>query len=115
MGQSSSRVQPFTVSEQVHSLPHSKHPKSSTNTAEKQHPHQPDEKPVDVGEEIVLPIPPLKEEKMRKKKKPIPRSVDVIDPEEAPACVLQILPAAESLVQEDVQAEVQVSSQSESR
>ncbi|KAL0173947.1 hypothetical protein M9458_029915, partial [Cirrhinus mrigala] len=39
------------------------------DTAEKQHPHQPDEKAVDVDDEIVLPIPPLKEEKKRKKKK----------------------------------------------
>ncbi len=69
MGQSSSRVQPFTESEQVYDLPHSKPSKSIPNTEGKHRPHRPDEKPVGDGEEIVLPLSPLKEEKKRNKKK----------------------------------------------
>ncbi|KAF4103888.1 hypothetical protein G5714_014875 [Onychostoma macrolepis] len=150
MGQSSSRVQPFTVSEQVYDLPHSKPPKSSPNTAAKHHPHRPDEKPV--GEGIVLPTSPLKEEEKRNEKnvghifkwlssrlrkkitkskssgqgkmkdhgtetetpgrtddqkplQPISRSVEVIDLEE-PHTSVQVPPAAEPLVQEDLQAQV---------
>lgn len=68
MGQRSSRVQPFTESEQVYDLPHSKPPKSSPKTAGKNNPHRPDEKPVGDGEGIVLPLSPLKEEKRNKKK-----------------------------------------------
>lgn len=40
-------------SEQVYDVPHSKPPKSSTNTAEKKHSHRPDEKPGCVAEGIV--------------------------------------------------------------
>lgn len=69
MGQCSSRVEPLTESEQVYDLPHSKPPKSSPDTAEKNHPRQPDEKPVDEGEGNVLPTSPPKEEKKRNQKK----------------------------------------------
>ncbi len=69
MGHSSSRVQPFTESEQVYDLPHSKPSKSIPNTAGKHRPHRPDEKTVGDGEEIVLPLSPLKEQKKRNKKK----------------------------------------------
>ncbi|KTG42096.1 hypothetical protein cypCar_00018897 [Cyprinus carpio] len=69
MGQCSSRVEPLTESEQVYDLPHSKPPKSSPDTAEKHHPRQPDEKPVDEGEGNVLPTSPPKEENKRNQKK----------------------------------------------
>ncbi|XP_052431818.1 uncharacterized protein LOC127972396 [Carassius gibelio] len=142
MGQSTSRVQPFTESEQVYDLPHSKPPKSSPDTAEKHHPHRPDEKTVDEGEGTVLPTSPLKEEKKSNKKKvghffkwfssrlrkkitkskssgqdemkdqdqkpqqPICRSVEVTDLEEPHTSVLQVPPAAEPLVQKDLQTQV---------
>ncbi|XP_059369702.1 probable serine/threonine-protein kinase MARK-A [Carassius carassius] len=142
MGQSTSRVQPFTESEQVYDLPHSKPPKSSPDMTEKHHPHRPDEKPVDDGEGTVLPTSPLKEEKKSNKKKvghffkwfssrlrkkitkskssgqgemkdqdqkpqqPICRSVEVTDLEEPHTSVLQVPPAAEPLVQKDLQTQV---------
>uniref|UniRef100_A0A8C2FX19 non-specific serine/threonine protein kinase n=1 Tax=Cyprinus carpio TaxID=7962 RepID=A0A8C2FX19_CYPCA len=153
MGQCSSRVEPLTESEQVYDLPHSKPPKSSPDTAEKHHPRQPDEKPVDDGEGNVLPTSPPKEEKKRNQKKvghffkwlssrlrkkitkskssgqvemkdqgtetetsgrtddqkplqPISRSVEVTDLEEPHTSVLQVPPAAEPLVQKDLQTQV---------
>ncbi|XP_077065183.1 uncharacterized protein LOC143716514 [Siphateles boraxobius] len=150
MGQRSSRVQPFTDSEQVHDLHHRdrkpSNPSSSSSTAEKHLPHRPDEKKPE-GEGDQLPITLLKRKKKKvgffkslsfrwkkestenkssdqgemmkdqetetsrstdDQKSPqfISRSVEVIDLEEPPVDDPEVLPAAEPLVQEELQTQV---------
>ncbi|XP_077083322.1 hormonally up-regulated neu tumor-associated kinase homolog A-like [Siphateles boraxobius] len=155
MGHRSSRVQPFTDSEQVHDLHHrdrtpGSNPSSGcSSTGEKHLPHRPDEKKTSEGEADQLPISRLKKKKKKvgnffkslsfrwkkestekkssdqgdmmkdqetetsrkstddqKSLQSISRSVEVIDLEEPPVDDPEVLPAAEPLVQEELQTQV---------
>ncbi|XP_077085819.1 serine/threonine-protein kinase pim-2-like [Siphateles boraxobius] len=154
MGHRSSRVQPFTDSEQVHDLqnrdrtPGSNPSSGSSSTAEKHLPHRPDEKKTPEEEADQLPISRLKKKKKKvgnffkslsfrwkkestekkssdqgdmmkdqetetsrkstddQKSLQSSRSVEVIDLEEPPVDDPEVLPAAEPLVQEELQTQV---------